>query len=81
MIVKTITTMRFEKQDLKLFNEWKKEHHYSLRKIGKEIGREEGEKRKAIEIAKSLLDVLDVETIALKTGLSVDEINKLKSIY
>ena len=38
MIVKTITTMRFEKQDLKLFNEWKKEHHYSLRKIGKEIG-------------------------------------------
>ncbi len=29
----------------------------------------------AIEIAKSLLDVLDVETISLKTGLSVDEIN------
>ena len=36
-----------------------------------------GEKNKAIEIAKSLLDVLDLETIALKTGLSVDEINKL----
>ena len=30
------------------------------------------------EIAKSLLDVLDIETIALKTGLSIDEINKLK---
>ena len=38
----------------------------------------EGEKNKAIEIAKSLLDVLDVETISLKTGLSVDEINELK---
>ena len=36
-----------------------------------------GKKNKAIEIAKSLLDVLDLETIALKTGLSVDEINKL----
>lgn len=52
------------------------------REEGKEIGREkgvkEGEKKKAIEIAKSLLDILDIETIALKTGLSVDEINKLK---
>ena len=41
-------------------------------------GIQEGEKKKAIEIAKSLLDVLDVQTISLKTGLSVDEINKLK---
>ena len=29
-------------------------------------------------IAKSLLDILDIETIALKTGLSVTEIEKLK---
>ena len=34
--------------------------------------------KKVKEIAKSLLDVLDVQTISLKTGLSVDEINKLK---
>ena len=27
----------FEKQDLVIFNKWKKENHYSLRKIGKEI--------------------------------------------
>lgn len=47
-------------------------------KKGKEEGIKEGEKNKAIEIAKSLLDVLDVETIALKTGLSIDEINELK---
>ena len=47
-------------------------------KKGKEEGIKEGEKNKSIEIAKSLLDVLDVETIALKTGLSIDEINELK---
>lgn len=40
---------------------------------------ENAEKRKAIEIAKNLLDVLDDETIALKTGLDVEEIKKLRS--
>ena len=39
----------------------------------------EGEKNKAIEIAKSLLDVLDIETISLKTGLSIDEINNINT--
>lgn len=32
----------------------------------------------AIEIAKNLLDVLDVETISIKTGLSVEDVKKLK---
>ncbi|MGL5381658.1 Rpn family recombination-promoting nuclease/putative transposase [Clostridium sp.] len=45
---------------------------------GLEKGRIEGEKNKAIEIAKNLLDVLDNETIAIKTGLSVEEINELR---
>lgn len=45
---------------------------------GVKKGLEEGKKEKAIEIAKSLLDVLDIETISIKTGLSIDEINKLK---
>ncbi len=43
----------------------------------KEEGIEIGEKNKALEIAKGLLDVLDIKTIADKTGLSIDEINKL----
>lgn len=47
-------------------------------KEGKEEGLKEGEKKKALEIAKSLLDILDIETISSKTGLSIDEINKLK---
>ena len=34
-------------------------------------------KQKAIEIAKNLLDILDYETIALKTGLSVEEVKEL----
>ncbi|OOM16424.1 Rpn family recombination-promoting nuclease/putative transposase [Clostridium saccharobutylicum] len=44
----------------------------------KEEGREEGEKKKAFEIAKNLLDVLDNETIAVKTGLTIEEIVKLR---
>jgi len=32
-----------------------------------------------IKIATSLLDVLDIETIAMKTGLSVIEVEELKT--
>ncbi len=49
-------------------------------KKGLEKGLEQGEKNKQLEIAKSLLDVLDVEIIALKTGLSVAEVQRLKEI-
>ncbi|SFV74507.1 Aldehyde dehydrogenase [hydrothermal vent metagenome] len=41
-------------------------------------GYQKGETNKSIEIAKNLLDVLDDETIALKTGLSVESIKKLR---
>ncbi|MEA3228511.1 MAG: hypothetical protein U9P38_05485, partial [Campylobacterota bacterium] len=34
-------------------------------------------KKRNIEIAKNLLDVLDAETIALKTGLSIQEVENL----
>ncbi|MCP4697115.1 MAG: Rpn family recombination-promoting nuclease/putative transposase, partial [Gammaproteobacteria bacterium] len=48
-------------------------------KRGLEKGMEKGMRQKSLSIAKSLLDVLDVETIALKTGLGMEEIEKLKS--
>jgi predicted transposase/invertase (TIGR01784 family) len=48
-------------------------------KQGIDRGREEGIKQEKIEIAKNLLDILDVDTIALKTGLTIDEINTLIS--
>lgn len=44
---------------------------------GRAEGRAEGRKEQAIEIARSLLDLLDVETISQKTGLSVEEIEQL----
>ena len=44
----------------------------------KEEGREEGEKKKAIEIAKNLHDVLDDETISIKTGLTIEEVKGLR---
>ena len=44
---------------------------------GMEIGIKKGERNKAIEIAKSLLDVLEIETISIKTGLSIKEIEDI----
>lgn len=41
-------------------------------------GKVEGKIEGKIEIAKNLLDILDIETIALKTGLSIDKIRRLK---
>ncbi|MBN2220796.1 MAG: Rpn family recombination-promoting nuclease/putative transposase [Vallitaleaceae bacterium] len=46
--------------------------------IAKREGREEGAKEKQIEIAKNLLDILDDQTIALKTGLTIEEVHKLR---
>lgn len=47
---------------------------------GREEGKEEGEgeRNKAIEIAKNLLDILDDETISLKTGLTIKQIKVLR---
>lgn len=38
----------------------------------------EAKEEKAIEIAKNLLDVLNIETIAKKTGLSIEVIKELE---
>jgi len=46
--------------------------------LGKKQGIEQGKREEKIEIAKALLDVLDVSTISKKTGLTVEEIEKLK---
>ncbi len=47
--------------------------------VGLEKGIEVGIMQRNREIAKNLLDILDNETIALKTGLSVEEIALLRS--
>lgn len=50
----------------------------SLIDEAEERGIQKGEYNKSIEIAKNLIDVLDVNTIALKTGLSIEDIEKIK---
>ena len=44
---------------------------------GIEQGVKKGRKEEQIKIAKSLLDILDIETISLKTGLSIEEVKDL----
>ena len=46
---------------------------------GIEEGIKKGIRQRTIELAKNLLDVLDNETIALKTGLTIEEINELRN--
>lgn len=41
-------------------------------------GRVEGQREKSLEIARSLLDILDDQTISEKTGLSLEEVSKLR---
>ena len=48
------------------------------REEGREKGREEGRREEKIEIAKKLLDILDDETIALKTGLDINEVARMR---
>ena len=47
-------------------------------KRGEKRGEIRGKQLKALEIATSLLDILDDDTIALKTGLSFDEVVQLR---
>jgi len=58
---------------------WQEEAREEGIKEGIEKGRKEGEHNKAIKIAKSLIDVLDIKTIAQKTGLTTKEIENLKN--
>ncbi|MEY8254293.1 hypothetical protein [Clostridium perfringens] len=51
-----------------------KEMEAKAREEGKEAGKEETK----LELAGNLLDILDDETIAVKTGLSIDVVKKLR---
>jgi predicted transposase/invertase (TIGR01784 family) len=50
------------------------------RREGIEEGVEKGQKTASLKIAQQLLDVLDLETIAQKTGLSLEELHALKQL-
>jgi predicted transposase/invertase (TIGR01784 family) len=46
---------------------------------GEKMGLEKGKMAAKLELARNLLDLLDIETIAAKTGLSCEEVRRLKS--
>ncbi|MBU3138149.1 Rpn family recombination-promoting nuclease/putative transposase [Clostridium gasigenes] len=57
---------------------YKREGKEEGREEGRQEGKEQGREEEKIKIAKKLLDVLDNETIALKTGLTVEFIESLR---
>ena len=63
---------RYEKRRESLLNK------VSALKNAEEKGIRQGARKEKIEIAKNLLDILDNETISLKTGLSVSEVQQLR---
>ena len=89
----TANQMRWSKAELEVYDFWSgKEGDASAQletatKVGHQEGMQQGiaqgiqqgKNENAIEIAKKLLDVLDSETIALKTGLSLNEIKALRT--
>jgi predicted transposase/invertase (TIGR01784 family) len=58
--------------------EGREEGRQEGRQEGLEEGRQEGMREKALEIARQLLDVLDNQTISQKTGLSLEDIQRLR---
>ena len=67
-------------QQAKVLHDYQNSVAYAKQKAreeGKKEGRKEGKDEAALEIALQLLDVLDLETIALKTGLSLEVLRSL----
>jgi len=84
----TLDIMKLQDVDRQIYN--RRQENKSLKKSlinsakiegrveGRVEGIVEGEKKAKIEIARSLLDILDIDIISLKTGLTVLEIEELK---
>ncbi len=70
----------WSKEEMKIYDyvfmqDWKAQ---SIIDTAKEDGWNEGNEAGKMEIAKNLLDTLDDETISVKTGLSIDDVKKLR---
>jgi predicted transposase/invertase (TIGR01784 family) len=81
---KALDVLELNSEEKRIYDAYQENLHYqasmweSSYGVGKRDGIEEGIEKGKLAIAKSLLDILDIETIALKTGLSVTELQKLK---
>ncbi|MBV7273825.1 PD-(D/E)XK nuclease family transposase [Clostridiaceae bacterium UIB06] len=78
--IEKLEIMYLDKEERELYeNDLKRLRDYKAAlRTAEEKGIERGIEKGKIDIAKNLLDVLDEETIAIKTGLSVDFIRDLK---
>ena len=65
-----------DEEAMKIYYEREKSLHERANMISS--AEERGKNDKAIEIARNLLDILDNETIAVKTGLDIEEIKDLR---
>ena len=80
----TLDILKLSDEERQAYEHFSEDRHYQASMIessygeGKIEGREEGAKTKTLELAKNLLDVLDIQTIANKTGLTIAEVKALK---
>ena len=72
--------LKLPEQERVAYEKYQDDLHYqaSMVESSYTIGVKKGEKQKAIEIAKNLIDVLDNKTIAIKTGLSESDIEIMR---
>jgi len=77
---KELDILKLPEQERLAYERYQDDLHYqaSMVESSYTIGMLKGEKQKAIEIAKNLIDVLDSKTIAAKTELTEEEIANLK---
>ncbi|WP_069472994.1 hypothetical protein [Candidatus Marithrix sp. Canyon 246] len=73
---KALDVLELNAEDKRTYDAYQENLHYQASMWESSYGL--GRKEEKLEIAKSLLDILDIETIALKTGLNVTEVQKLK---
>jgi predicted transposase/invertase (TIGR01784 family) len=74
------TQTSWDKRELEIYEyvSLKEFDEINALKTAEKKGIERGEHKKAIDIARNLLDILDDETISTKTGLSVDVIKNMR---
>ena len=85
----TLDVLRLDDRERREYEYWQLELHQRasmvqssyarVRREGKAEGKAEGEIAKAIEIARSLLELLDDATIATKTGLDINTVKNLRN--
>ncbi len=77
--------LKMSKEEQLIYDRHEKDRHHeasiyeSTYVIGEKMGMKKGIEQEKINIAKNLLDILDDETIALKTGLTTKDVKNLRS--